>query len=374
MMKKFRILFLLSFIILGKIYAQNEVLDGKISFYQKYISDLRNGNCPMYPSCSDYGIGELKSKFFAFAMPSISERLLRCGHDYKFYDVIYDDNKEIYKLLDTNLLSFNHPNLQVQKRTFAVNYNDSTYSFVKELINEKDYSNALLELKRIKFSNLPLTEEYYANELSALYGLEEFEKMIFNFETNYPLEEKQTFVNLRLMGDAWYRLKNQEKSIATFSLSGELKKYSYSDSTEFDKINFNKAIILTELGKYKEAISVLNSNLTNITPKVEALKIINDIEKLKYKNRNIGTLLNIVPGLGYFYAGHKTTAVSSFILNSLLGYGFYTSLKTKNYGVAALTGIFSLSFYIGNITGGKKSVDRYNFSLKNSQLKKITIY
>ncbi len=373
-MTKTKFLFLLCLLCSKLIIAQDEVINDKIGFYQKYISDLRNGNCPMYPSCSDYGIGELKSRFFLAAMPSISERLLRCGHEYKFYNTMYDENKEAYKLIDTNLLKFNHPNLNVQKYPFAINYNDSTYSFVKELINERSYDQALLELKRIKHANPDLSDEYYSNELSALYGTGDYEKMIFNFEIKYPPKEKLSFTNLRLLGDAWYKLKNTTKALETLNQATTLKLVDYQDSTELDKINFNKALILTELGNYKQAKLVLNRSLTKITPTEEATNIILDIEKLKYKNRDIGTILNILPGLGYLYAGHKTTAISSFILNSLLGYSFYTSIKSQNYGVAALTGIFSLSFYIGNLSGGKKSVDRYNFSIKDRQLKKITLY
>jgi hypothetical protein len=38
----------------------------------------------------------------------------------------------------------------------------------------------------------------------------------------------------------------------------------------------------------------------------------------------------------------------------------YSSIKSKNYGLAALTGAFSVGFYVGNITGSIKSTKRYN--------------
>jgi hypothetical protein len=51
---------------------------------------------------------------------------------------------------------------------------------------------------------------------------------------------------------------------------------------------------------------------------------------------------------------------AQFFVNSLLAYATYTNFKTKNYGMGILTGVFNLSFYIGNIYGGVRSAKRYN--------------
>ena len=72
-----------------------------------------------------------------------------------------------------------------------------------------------------------------------------------------------------------------------------------------------------------------------------------------------GTLA-IIPGLGYLYSGHKSSAITSVIVNGLLCYALYSNIKVENYGMAALVGVFSFSFYIGNISGSIKSSKRYN--------------
>ncbi|HSJ68281.1 MAG TPA: hypothetical protein VK921_11420, partial [Anditalea sp.] len=102
-------------------------------------------------------------------------------------------------------------------------------------------------------------------------------------------------------------------------------------------------------------------------------KIVTELSTFKRKKRATAGIASIIPGGGYFYTGHKTTAVSSLVLNGLLAYATYTSFNTGNYGVGVLTGIFSMSFYLGNITGGIKSADRYNMA-KESQLKRKLMY
>jgi hypothetical protein len=82
-------------------------------------------------------------------------------------------------------------------------------------------------------------------------------------------------------------------------------------------------------------------------------------------------LLSIIPGLGYAYTGHNQTAVTAFLVNGLLGYATYTNIKNANYGMGILTGVFNLSFYLGNIYGGIKSAKRYNEQQKELLIKKI---
>lgn len=71
-------------------------------------------------------------------------------------------------------------------------------------------------------------------------------------------------------------------------------------------------------------------------------------------------MLSIIPGLGYWYTGHKGSAISAFLFDAVLGYAAYTSFSKKNYGVGILFGVLSTTFYIGNIKGSGSSAVRYN--------------
>jgi hypothetical protein len=88
--------------------------------------------------------------------------------------------------------------------------------------------------------------------------------------------------------------------------------------------------------------------------------------QIKDKSPAIAGLFSIIPGGGYLYTGHKQTAFSALVVNGLLAYATYTSVKNKNYGMGILTGVFNLSFYVGNIYGATKSAKRFNEKQRKS--------
>jgi hypothetical protein len=53
------------------------------------------------------------------------------------------------------------------------------------------------------------------------------------------------------------------------------------------------------------------------------------------------------------------------LLNGLLAYATISNIKNDNTGMAILTGVFSLSFYISNIQGAFKSAKKYNSNQEN---------
>jgi hypothetical protein len=103
------------------------------------------------------------------------------------------------------------------------------------------------------------------------------------------------------------------------------------------------------------------------------VEIINKRLKLNYKKPGLAGILSVIPGLGYIYSGHSQTAISSLMVNSLLAYATVSNINNKNYGMASLTGLFSFSFYIGNITGSVKSAKRYNNNLDINTLNKLKL-
>jgi hypothetical protein len=52
-----------------------------------------------------------------------------------------------------------------------------------------------------------------------------------------------------------------------------------------------------------------------------------------------------------------------------LAYATYTSFKSNNTGIGVLTGIIGMGFYISNIQGSSKSVNRYNNYKKQQIIK-----
>ncbi|MBL0317060.1 MAG: hypothetical protein IPP69_15375 [Flavobacteriales bacterium] len=109
-----------------------------------------------------------------------------------------------------------------------------------------------------------------------------------------------------------------------------------------------------------------NQNITTIN-----LGIAKSALKLKSKKSGLAAVFSLIPGVGYAYTGHKQTAISSFIVNGLLAFATYSNIRNGNYGMAALTGVFNLSFYISNIYGAANSAKRYNSQQKKSIIDKL---
>ena len=94
---------------------------------------------------------------------------------------------------------------------------------------------------------------------------------------------------------------------------------------------------------------------------------LNELKEQKKKSPSLARILSIIPGGGYLYTNHKGSALTAFVINSLLGYATYTSVKSKNYGVAGVCGFLGLSFYIGNINGAGRSAVRRGAALPCSR-------
>lgn len=74
----------------------SQIFEQAIEFYQSIISPIKQENCPMYPSCSQYGLECLKKHGFVGILKLI-DRLNRCGHDLEKYKPVIT-GFEIYYL------------------------------------------------------------------------------------------------------------------------------------------------------------------------------------------------------------------------------------------------------------------------------------
>lgn len=92
----------------------------------------------------------------------------------------------------------------------------------------------------------------------------------------------------------------------------------------------------------------------------DCLLLVNAGQNLKYKSKLRAGLYSIVPGAGYVYTGYYQTAISAFIVNSLLGWGSYQAFKSKNTGLGILGGLLALGWYSGSIYGSIERVDAHN--------------
>lgn len=333
-----------------------------IKQYQKYISKHKNGKCAMYPSCSNYGLMVLDKYPIYKALPLIADRVIRCSHDAQYYDTTYEYgyksildypfNDELSKKLAYNIRI--EPQVDVlQRRSYRLDE-----QFIYHLINRKLYEPALTEIERLQFNGVQETN-LYQQKLLCYRGLQRYEDGIFEYENYFsPSLKRDAKIALQaaILYDRVENLELAEKTLADVNMK--------NDTTSYYRSIVYKAYLQTKRKEYvkaKESFLLADSYRSEIDfCASENIQLLTQMQRAKYKSPTLARVLSIIPGGGYLYTKHTGSAITSLVMNSLLAYATYTSVKSENYGLASICGFLSLSFYFGNINGAGRSAIRYN--------------
>lgn len=338
-------------------------LENIYSLYRETISDIRPNNCPMYPSCSKYSEYAFKKYGFFKGMAFTTDRLMRCGHELNLYP--YNEVNNEIKFLDFKLVELDDTlNIDKKEKQYLFkNYNEKPQKemdFFFYLVDNGFYSEAIIEYKRITFFDPNINSRTLEfNYIKSLFALSKYEDVIYSIRNSSFYDDNIFRIKL---SEAYFKLGDYKMAL------NALENFNTHKALEL------KGLINTNLDDLKSAednYSLINSDYIFFDYIEQNQKTISDLKKINYKSKNIAGFLGIIPGGGYLYSGQKATALTSLLLNSVFCYATITSIKSKNYGVAGLTGLFGTAFYIGNIFGGIKSVERYNTYKKNYYLEKM---
>lgn len=332
-----------------------------IGFYQKYISGIRGQSCPMYPSCSRYGIDSFQNNDFFNAFLSTTDRLVRCGHDYKQYSLTITSDGIKFLDVPQNSKRYNFSEL-IYKRganTFAygdIEMDNNKLKFIKKLINEGYKREALLEINRIEIFEGVLSKELFINKILILGALGDYEKGIYEFEKYDDLSGPKDPEILLQIALLYKKLENFKTALSYVNEGLNTK-----ENSEYlvDKLLKQQGVLYAMDNEWELA----KSSFLKMKDNKQSNRLIDLLEsknRIEYKSPKTAMLLSIVPGAGYYYVGFKQTAITSLLINSLLAYATTSNIQNDNIGMAVLTGIFGLSFYISNIQGAHKSAIKLN--------------
>lgn len=369
---KHTLLYILLLVAICPLWAQDssKAADAYIRFYQKYISEQKNSHCAMYPSCSAFGRMVFKERPFAEAITLVADRMMRCSHDAKFYDIASPHGYR--SLIDYPYYHTPHrtdyplPGTDILKRSTG---REDTRLFINHLINRKEYQTALLEIERVLFFNPQASDTLFAQKLLCRRATQGMEKGIFEYETEFPERIRQSdYVGMQA-AMLYYIIDNRPS--AADILDRIIERKGHTETTE--KAYALRGIIEADAQRFAEARQYFAkaSATQPETLSAKNLEVLSRMERQKKKSPALARILSIIPGGGYLYTGHKGSALTAFVINSLLGYATYTSIKQQNYGVAGLCGFMSLSFYIGNINGAGRSASRHNRKKHNTLIKQL---
>ena len=334
-----------------------------IRLYQRYLSKARGSRCAMYPSCSNYGLTAFSKKPFAIAIAMTADRMIRCGHDGGYYPITYEYGYS--SLVDLPPFDSLPPHLVYWPRSYVVagarqcrNANDSVIGFVHHLIDAHDYQLALLEIERIEYFKPHLrSPELRLLRLLCYDGLDREEEGLLYFHSTQSQGGKSDGRLLFRAAKMYGELGNHREAVNVLSAV---------NSSDRDTL-FRKYVCMSlaslRAGDERAACDFIGKS-AGFAPDASVANF-NSRQMLtlgreKKKSPLAAGLLSIVPGGGYVYDRQPASALTALIVNGLLAYATATSIKSNNYGVAAVMGVFSLTFYTGNILGAVSGAKRYN--------------
>lgn len=380
-MKKFNTTFICLFLWLGTsgiLVAQEQgaAVHDYIGLYQKYLRGLKDVRCPMYPTCSHYGMMAFADHSFPVAMVLTADRMTRCGGHLEQYPVI-KVGRHSGRRLDFPPGRPVPPHLMapaphdVAAETIVPT--DSVTKFIQftnALINQHSYASAMLEIDRLLYTDsvYRLAPTLYTNKMRCFEGLQQYSDGLLYYEQQMPEEIKANY-KVKYTAAHLYDL------VGDYATSSELFREASSlwDSNEVHPYG-ELTILYARESLFDEARRALERKCTidgNLSAYAASCTLVDQLATAKQKSPTAAMLLGILPGAGYLYTGQPRNAITSLVVNSVLAYAVYTSFKTENYGLGIILGAFSVSFYGGNIVGSGRSARHYNEYLKRNTLDEL---
>ena len=349
--------------------AYNQVVENTwtdyIGLYQRLGSQHVGGNCRMTPSCSNYGLLQFKSNSPLVALMNTSDRLLRCSHDIGNYSITM--TKDSYRLIDfptqeANRLAKPHWSEINYAATDSLELLHHSMSFIQYLMNQEQYATALLEINRSIFEHkqqvLPL--DLYVNYLRCLRSIGSYEKIHLAHQTIIPVVYREEPEILIEIVRTWLALENYPQ---TLSVIQQIRSRKGNPQNFKDEASILASICYAREFKWTEAQQVLVSieprSIYSLNAKENQKHISLGLD-FKPKKPWVAGILGIIPGAGYLYSNHPSSAFSSLVFNGLLAFAAYSSFQSGNTGIGVLSSIIGFGFYAGNIKGSVNSVKRYN--------------
>jgi hypothetical protein len=90
-----------------------------------------------------------------------------------------------------------------------------------------------------------------------------------------------------------------------------------------------------------------------------------------WKNPTKAGVLAVVPGLGYLYAGHRKSALTSLLMNSGFALATIHAFDSGQSAFGAVLAMFSVSWYWGNIVGSAAAAHRANAFQNEIQMEQL---
>lgn len=332
-----------------------------LTFYQKVLSPLRVGKrCPMWPSCSQYAKLQLSSTNPFAAYAHVCDRLVRCGRDpHTYADTTFHFRKSLIDNPFSPTAPFTLLPVKVVRRENRHDHSEGDFLY-KNRFYDLAFESYLSSLSngRNDATILKAAHAAYYSEPA-----EKYAEILFNLSklsTHTQLDGELTL----LLAKRYFEAKQFSHSLRTLSSFDTL----YTTET-----HRGEAQLLKELNTlYHSGTGKEHTPLENAILQSELNEIYTTLPTLPYRNRNVAGLLSVfVPGSGYLMGKRKRSALFSFVTSGVTIASTVELYRKEKPVTASLMALVASGFYVGSITGARRSVDAYNTQLRYKTLDTI---
>lgn len=359
-------------------HSRGSAAQDYIGLYQRHLSGMLRSQCQMHPTCSRYGMMVFEDYLFPVAMTMMADRMIRCGNHREFYHQVTLGDGSLQMLdfppsrSEAAKLACLSPRNVAAETVVPDDSVSRAIQFTNRLVNSHCYASAMLEIDRLLYYDTFFANEpsLYVNKLRCYEGLGQYSDGLLFFESGMPARLRPDYKVLYTAAHLYDLVGDSRKAIACFEASA--LRWDSNEAHPFGEL----AIVYAKESMFDKAQASLEKKLSvdgNLPAFASSKAVVERLESARYKNPTVAMLLGIVPGAGYLYASQPGSALTSLLVNAALAYATYTSFKTDNYGLGIVVGLFSTSFYIGNIAGSGNGASRYNERVKRDAINELRI-
>ncbi len=372
-----------------------EIIDSKkkssppcrlIDFYQKYISDLRYGNCRFNPSCSQYAKEAIGARGFIKGSVIAADRLVRCHSGaYRYYardaeGHLADPVAGRPGATDQPIIpSWLLPDRDRLIITMSYIFSDRQIeyaAFADELAEEGDCWRAATEYRRVAFLCDSGELDYWSRMMTGTchFRWDDWEEARLEY-----LDAAAVSQYISRKNAAYFMAAASDFNLGLYGRCADtLRKCDFDVITDTDNIididqaQFLRGLCAMALGKWNEGSQRFEA-IARVYPdspyRDKALflsKYVGLGVDIRRKNAKMAVVFStLLPGSGQMYAGRAYDGFRHFLFDGLLVYSVYSLIKEENYAPGYLLGGFTLPFYFGNIIGAKNSAEKYNVTRRH---------
>ncbi len=354
---------------------------GAIKTYQRLISPSKGRFCPMSPSCSGFAYEVFQGENFFKAVVLSTDRLSRCGNDLKYFAVLETDSGTRFsdapggavKDMDCGFNDKTDKGFDEQAADFMEGPllcscgPEMLFDFARSLQESGDYNRALTEYFRLMHhftgsyeagrARIAVLECYYESGFF-LRAAETGEELL---RKDFDEEDKNKI--LFIIGASYFKTGDYSRSRAYFDAAGSAASRPEEKGMLLTGLSFALQYRWPEAEEVFRRIALDSEYHSGVFP---AAELAGKGGNLKLKNPSAAGFMALVPGLGYLYAGHPQTAVSSFAVTGLLAWAAAEAFRSGNDGLGIMLGAAGLSWYGGGMHGSAAAARRYNSHMQES--------